>query len=795
MPVFGAGGRRQLSAVLELRNANAPRPGADGDFASDVEELLDAVTHQTGVSFDNVLYNNRLSQALQKFEYSQFDMELLQSQIVESGKNLFQASVVMLGRRVGDGVIQLVFSGDHANKTVPEGAGATFNVLETRVPIGLAALSKGNGSTLRAEYGFDEDEDPSIALHPVIEDKGGTMGVVGIFGCDEDDESDQLTKMFCAKVASLLRNCELYTNAMSQNAKVQNKLELLDVSKAFASELDQHTLMMTIIEKTRTVLDADRCALFMVDEVRDQMWAALQDGTIIRTGKNEGIVGWVATNDQTLNIPDAYSDARFNTDVDKRTGYHTHSILAVAVHNREGKLTGVIQMINKRGGAFQEEDREMLEMIASQAGVTLNNAQIFDAVKKDQQNFEVLMDISKKLSSELNLKRLVLNIMSSARDLLRCDRSTLFLADHAKKELFSYIATGMGDQELRLPITTGIAGNVASSNKTINIPDAYEDSRFSQEFDRKSGYRTRSILCVPVNNSKGKLIGVAQMINKEDGEGVFDVSDENLLTAFTSQAAVSIENAQLFEKALESKNSMESVLASITNLVIAFDKQGCLKMCNHSSWLEKYFGLSQENIGTKLTYSKWLNDFPELVEQIGNTMKTDVGFECVEPLDVVQGTEEYSVNFTISPLTKPADQAEGSGTGTGGDTDGGCVVVFEDLSEKKKMKGTLGRYLSGALVDQVLGSGADVLGGVRQKVTILFSDIRSFTTISEVRLCYSRRTPAGCELTAKWQGMDAVDLVAMLNDYFTYELNPIFDNGGASRCAVKRYFNIPEVMK
>ena len=140
-------------------------------------------------------------------------------------------------------------------------------------------------------------------------------------------------------------------------------------------------------------------------------------------------------------------------------------------------------------------------------------------------------------------------------------------------------------------------------------------------------------------------------------------------------------------------------------------------------------------------------------------MSSGANYESFDSIKVTNEdtSEEFHLKYSVNSLVRPAKK-EGEATIGGGEDDGGCVLIFEDLSEKKKMTSTLGRYLSGALVDQVLGSGADVLGGVRQKVTILFSDIRSFTTISE--------------------GMDAVDLVAMLNDYFTYELDPIFDNGG-----------------
>ena len=132
-------------------------------------------------------------------------------------------------------------------------------------------------------------------------------------------------------------------------------------------------------------MNADRCALFILDEANEQLWSQLADGATIRCGRTEGIVGWVASHNTTLNIPDAYADSRFNPDVDKQTEYHTHSILATPVLNAANELTGVIQMVNKKGGPFTADDEELLLMIASQAGVTLKNAQLYDEVKKDQE--------------------------------------------------------------------------------------------------------------------------------------------------------------------------------------------------------------------------------------------------------------------------------------------------------------------------------------------------------------------------------------------------------------------------
>merc|ERR1711871_642629 len=100
-----------------------------------------------------------------------------------------------------------------------------------------------------------------------------------------------LLKMFASQIGVMLKNCELYQSAVKGQESIMNKLELLDVAKSFATELDHHNLMMTIIEKTRTVMDADRCALFILDAANNQLWSQLADGSTIRCGHTEGIVG------------------------------------------------------------------------------------------------------------------------------------------------------------------------------------------------------------------------------------------------------------------------------------------------------------------------------------------------------------------------------------------------------------------------------------------------------------------------------------------------------------------------
>lgn len=182
------------------------------------------------------------------------------------------------------------------------------------------------------------------------------------------------------------------------------------------------------------------------------------------------------------------------------------------------------------------------------------------------QRLEGLLDVGVEIASELDLDRLLEKIMSCVTTVMNAERSSLFIIDPDTNELWSKIAQGA--EEIRFPVGTGIAGTVAQSGETINIADAYDDPRFNPEFDRKSGFRTRSILCIPMRNRMGEIIGVVQVLNKRDG--AFTEDDEELLAALAAQAAVAWDNAQLYE---EQRRAFDAVVTGLNAAMAARDRQ------------------------------------------------------------------------------------------------------------------------------------------------------------------------------------------------------------------------------
>lgn len=163
------------------------------------------------------------------------------------------------------------------------------------------------------------------------------------------------------------------------------------------------------------------------------------------------------------------------------------------------------------------------------------------------QKLTSILDVAKAMVSQRDLDSLLPMIIDEARRVADADRCSLFLLDRDAQVLYSKVAQGMGGTpRIRVPLGVGIAGNVARTGRAINLPDAYADPRFNRAVDLSTGYRTTSLLCVPMFNANGDVVGVIQALNKRGGP--FSADDEELLLALGGQAASAVENALLHEE-------------------------------------------------------------------------------------------------------------------------------------------------------------------------------------------------------------------------------------------------------
>lgn len=174
---------------------------------------------------------------------------------------------------------------------------------------------------------------------------------------------------------------------------------------------------------------------------------------------------------------------------------------------------------------------------------------------------EKLFQVGQVITSEMNLMALFEVIMDQTNQMIGTQRSTVFLYDQRTEELWSLVATGMRTNEIRIPRSRGVAGWVFQNRVTARIDNAYGDPRFSAEVDKRSGFRTRNILCVPLFNQNKECIGVLQTLNKVLGD--FSDDDVELLTSMSHYVAIALENSKLYEEVKSYSERLKETLHHI----------------------------------------------------------------------------------------------------------------------------------------------------------------------------------------------------------------------------------------
>ena len=533
---------------------------------------------------------------------------------------------------------------------------------------------------------------------------------------------------------------------------------LLEINKKIAGLKNLSEILWTIIDFVTENVDGDRGSLFLNDSETNELYSRVAQGELtreIRILNTVGIAGAIFTSQQGEIIHDVYSDRRFNKEVDQETGYKTRNMICTPVKTVNGQIIGVIQILNKKKGRFTKDNLNLVDAIATQAAVSIQNAQNSEFFERKRAQEMEFVSIVSDVTAEIDLSALLKRVMEEATRMLNADRATLFLNDEKTNELFSRVAMGEGVGEIRLPNTAGIAGSVFTSGETMNIPYAYADLRFNPSFDKQTGYFTRSILCVPVTNKNGKVIGCTQVLNKKGGK--FTEEDESRLKAFTQQVAIALENAKLFDDVSKSRQYNESMLSSMSNGVITIDGDGKIVTCNRSGL--KILKTFEKNILDTNSEDFFRDNNSWVEEKIKNVKETkepdiimDAELEIKD--SETEKNEMISVNLTILPLINE----DSEGRTDKKDDFLGILLMIEDISSEKRMKSTMSRYMDPGIADQLLEDGADIMGGLDTTATLLFSDLRSFTNITE--------------------SLGAQGTVKLLNEYFEIMVECISEQGG-----------------
>lgn len=257
-----------------------------------------------------------------------------------------------------------------------------------------------------------------------------------------------------------------------------------------------------------------------------------------------------------------------------------------------------------------------------------------DEVLHESKKLSVLLEISRSLNSITDFELLLQHIIELAAETLAAERATLFIVDKKTKELWSRTGIGIKSKEIRFPMDRGIAGEVAMSGQVQIIDEPYQHPKFNKEVDLKTGFVTKSLLCLPMKNFQGEVIGVFQILNKKAGK--FTKEDELFLSAMAGSTGIAIENALLHD---ELKKQLDEVKKSYEELYIAQNQ--ILKEAKLSAVSELYGHLLKKEEMEK-------NSSTDIIAEIKRLYKFDP--QLNKFLDGLEGTDDAVIDSVKSYL-------------------------------------------------------------------------------------------------------------------------------------------------
>ena len=433
------------------------------------------------------------------------------------------------------------------------------------------------------------------------------------FQASFDANSQKHMEVFNAQVGIALDNAQQFKALQEQELNypqsvVSRTLALLSQvmdAQGFDEILD--TTLRSITWKLGRDMGADRTTVFLLDEEKREFWPIIAESDHehecleIRVPSDQGLVGEVAATQTLINIPyDFYDDPRSAVAKreDRKNCYRTYTMLALPLVNPQRQLVAVVQLINKlkpHGNptaplsdridpqGFTAVDISRLTADSKAIQLILESFCSYHKTARGQRVAAALMAATRSLDHHPAPDELLDRIINAARDLMSADRGTLWLLDAPRQQLWTRIPYEKGVfKELRVDLGQGFAGQVAASRQMLNIEyDLYDHpgSATAKKVDAQSGYRTCSLLCMPILDADGELIGVTQLVNKKKAmdknapqdidfsvhhkdvperfRASFDDGDRKCLQIFNNQVGVLLQNASLMDELKRQEQSLK----------------------------------------------------------------------------------------------------------------------------------------------------------------------------------------------------------------------------------------------
>lgn len=333
---------------------------------------------------------------------------------------------------------------------------------------------------------------------------------------------------------------------------------LLEAARTFNSTLDYEELMARVLRLVITAVDCEAALVFRVDHTREDVKIRLlkdteSDVQTFRWQIGESLAGYAARFKEAVVVNNAEADSRVDQAITGETGVRIKSLLAVPLIGK-GHMIGVVEAINKRTGEFTDTDLDILTGLNNQMAVAIDNAHLMRELRREALERKLLYDASLNLSTSLELRVVLQDILHSLKQVVEYDVGGVFLIDPETGDIDSIFTEGYDsdmDYQLHLKVGQGLVGTVANSGVGVIVPDVALDPRYIS-----ANAETRSEICAPIKMG-ARVVGV---INLESTHlNAYDDHSLMLITAFASHAAIALERARLHESMMAGRKLEEQL--------------------------------------------------------------------------------------------------------------------------------------------------------------------------------------------------------------------------------------------
>lgn len=427
------------------------------------------------------------------------------------------------------------------------------------------------------------DADARIMTFPIFDHQNHVQGIVEMIRSCEKDPFVEMDE----------RAAEYFQEKFKLYAKWIFQPVLADIEITGIMQIQRVAAFIgTISSRLCRIFGCKAAEIWVYEQDKNEISCYTEKaGTPTRiTKQDSGVAGYALINSCCISLTSVNLHAAY---AQKGDGNGDWSVLVIPVCDPDNaKVYGIVLRGKRLPTFFTGIDEKILAKLAPLVISALKSCEVIERSYENveqsnraQKRLQSLLEVAETLSGQLHINTLIPSIMSRACELVKADRCSLFMVSEMRDKLISTFTGGLNNS-IEIPINAGIVGFTATTGKVLNIKDAYEDPRFNRGTDLATGYRTQSLLCVPIADEKGTIRGVTEMINKIGG--TFTDEDEKIIQVFNIFVGISIENARLYRASIDLSLQLRSVLQI---------SQSITKVTTIKSLLEEILRNSRKVIG------------------------------------------------------------------------------------------------------------------------------------------------------------------------------------------------------